>query len=116
LKHPFELKGVDGMLPAGEYRVLTDEELIDGLSFLAYRRVATLILSIVVLPDSPGMLTVDPQDLAAAQERDRAAPAAKEPYVRLRDVGYSRRFDHVGDNSGVAPIAAVMPRCGEPRP
>jgi hypothetical protein len=23
LKHPFELKGVDGMLPAGEYRVLT---------------------------------------------------------------------------------------------
>jgi hypothetical protein len=75
-KRPFELKGVDSMLPAGEYRVLTDEELIDGLSYLAYRRVATLIFPLTVLPQSPGMLTVDPQDLAAAQERDRSAPAA----------------------------------------
>ena len=74
-KHPFELKGVDGILPAGEYRVLTDEEVIDGLSFLAYRRVATLIFPLAVLPDSPGMLTVDPQDLAATQERDRTAQA-----------------------------------------
>jgi hypothetical protein len=72
-RHPFSLKGTDGMLPAGDYRVLTDEELIDGLSFLAYRRVATLIFSVAMRPDSPGMLTVDPEDLAAAQERDRAA-------------------------------------------
>ena len=30
---PFLLKGVDGVLPAGDYRVVTDEELIEGLSF-----------------------------------------------------------------------------------
>ena len=42
---PFLLKGVDRMLPAGAYRVVTDEELIEGISFPAYRRVATMIFS-----------------------------------------------------------------------
>ena len=41
--HSFELKGVDRILPAGEYRVVTDEELIEELSFPVYRRVATRI-------------------------------------------------------------------------
>ncbi len=31
--HPFRLKGVDRVLPPGDYEVLTDEELIEGLSF-----------------------------------------------------------------------------------
>jgi len=43
---PFLLKGVDRELPAGDYRVVTDEELIEGLLSLskessdigAYRR------------------------------------------------------------------------------
>jgi hypothetical protein len=74
-KHPFALRGYDGVLPAGDYRVLTDEELIDGLSYLAYRRVATLIFPLAVLPDSPGMFAIEPEDLAAAQERDRAPQA-----------------------------------------
>ena len=73
-RYPFTLKGADGPLPAGDYRVLTDEELIDGLSYLAYRRVATLIFSLVARPDAPAMFTIDPEDLSAAQERDRAAP------------------------------------------
>src|SRR6185295_18120733 len=30
---PFLLKGVDRVLPAGDYRVVTDEELMEGLSF-----------------------------------------------------------------------------------
>ncbi len=33
---PFLLKDVDRILPAGDYRVVTDEELIEGLSFAAY--------------------------------------------------------------------------------
>jgi hypothetical protein len=77
-RHPFALKGADGILPAGDYRVLTDEELIDGLSFLAYRRVATLIFPLAVRRDSPGMLTVDPHDLAAALERDQASLATRD--------------------------------------
>lgn len=37
--HPFLLKGIDRILPAGDYRVVTDEELIEGVSFPVYRRV-----------------------------------------------------------------------------
>ena len=41
--HPFKLKGVDRILPPGDYRVVTDEEQIEELSFPVYRRVATMI-------------------------------------------------------------------------
>ena len=41
---PFLLKGVDRILAPGEYRVVTDEELIEELSFPVYRRVGTMIL------------------------------------------------------------------------
>jgi len=40
---PFCLKGVDRDLPPADYRVVTDEELIEGLSCAAYRRVSTAI-------------------------------------------------------------------------
>ncbi len=40
--HPFELEGFDAQ-PAGSYEVVVDEELIEGLSILAYRRVGTFI-------------------------------------------------------------------------
>jgi hypothetical protein len=79
---PFLLKGVDRVLPPGEYRVMTDEELIEGLSFLAYRRVSTVIF----VPaqshhaSSVEMVAIDPRDLQAAQDQDRAmrqVPAAE---------------------------------------
>jgi hypothetical protein len=69
---PFTLKGVDRLLPAGNYRVVTDEELIEELSFPVYRRVSTMIF----VPgethhaSSVEMVAIDPQDLYAAQERD----------------------------------------------
>ena len=72
---PFSLSGIDGVQPAGSYTVETDEELLPGLSFPAYRRVATLIF----LPARPGdavsgrVATVDPLELEAAQERDAMA-------------------------------------------
>ena len=69
---PFLLKGVDRMLPAGAYRVVTDEELIEGISFPIYRRVATMIF--VPAPhgaSSIEMVTIDPLDLQAALERDQ---------------------------------------------
>ena len=75
-KHPFLLKGVDRVLPAGGYRVVTDEELIDGLSFSAYRRVATMIFVPAQSPHvcAVEMVTIDPSDLLAAQEKDAATP------------------------------------------
>jgi len=67
---PFVLKGVERRLPAGRYRVATDEELIEGLSFPAYRRVATMIFVPGSNASSLEMLTIDPADLQAAHERD----------------------------------------------
>ena len=69
---PFLLKGVDRMMTAGDYRVVTDEELIQELSFPVYRRVATMIFVPAASrhASSIEMVTIDPQELKAAQERD----------------------------------------------
>jgi hypothetical protein len=66
--HPFELKGVDRILPPGDYRVLTDEELIEELSFPAYRRVATMIFVPAASrhASSVEMVSIDPQGLKSA--------------------------------------------------
>ena len=68
--HSFELKGIDRILPPGEYRIVTDEELIEELSFPVYRRVSTMIFVPAKSASSVEMVAVDPQDLQAAQERD----------------------------------------------
>ena len=75
---PFMLKGVDRLLPAGDYRVTTDEELIEGLSFPVYRRVATMIFVPGPAQRSFEMITIDPADLQAAQKRDAAEAAIGE--------------------------------------
>jgi hypothetical protein len=85
--HPFALKGVDRVLPPGNYRVVTDEELIEELSFPVYRRVATMIFVPASQGSSTEMIAIDPLDLQAAQERDRAGhrPAgsdSKQPAAR----------------------------------
>lgn len=67
---PFWLKGVDRMLPAADYRIVTDEELIEGLSFPAYRRVSTAIFAPAPSGSAVEMVTVDPLDLEAALEQD----------------------------------------------
>jgi hypothetical protein len=70
---PFLLRGVDRVLPAGDYRIVTDEELIEGISFPAYRRVSTMMF----VPGTNGassieMVTIDPLDLRDALDRDAA--------------------------------------------
>ena len=72
---PFMLKGVDRLLPAGDYRVTTDEELIEGLSFPVYRRVATMIFVPGPAQRSFELITIDPADLQAAQAQAEADPA-----------------------------------------
>jgi len=74
-QHPFTLNDAEQRYPAGCYRVLTDEQPIEGLSFLAYRRVSTMMF----VPGCDGgssieLITVDPGELAAAQQRDALKP------------------------------------------
>jgi hypothetical protein len=76
--HPFLLKGVDRILGAGDYRVVTDEELIEELSFPVYRRVATMIFVPAGSRNASSieMVTIDPRDLREAQDRDAATKPA----------------------------------------
>jgi hypothetical protein len=69
---PFSLSGIDEEQPAGTYTVETDEELLPGLSFPAYRRIASLIFlrSRGGGPVVEEIANVDPLELQAAQERD----------------------------------------------
>jgi hypothetical protein len=77
-KHPFSLKGIERRLAPGQYEVVTDEALVQELSFPVYRRVATLIFlpAEAYEPSSIEMVNVDPADLAAAHERDQATVPA----------------------------------------
>ena len=67
---PFYLKGVDRVLPPGDYQVMTDEELIEGLSFPAYHRVSTAIFVPAPSGSAIEMATIDPLDLQAAHALD----------------------------------------------
>lgn len=70
---PFGLSGIDGMQPAGDYAVDHDEELIEGISRLAYRRAATFIHLPAIASRSltSQLMAVDPAELEAALQQDR---------------------------------------------
>jgi hypothetical protein len=70
---PFALSAVDRPSPAGTYRLAVDEEDIAGLSFLAFKRVATMLHAPAVsAPGGPNqMFVVNADELAAACEADR---------------------------------------------
>jgi hypothetical protein len=71
-RRQFTLAALEGAQPAGTYRVETDEERLEGVSFDAFQRVATMLH----LPamSTPGgrrqVVTVDPAELTAALEAD----------------------------------------------
>jgi hypothetical protein len=73
---PFRLDGVDRLLPAGGYEVVTDEEMIEGLSFASFRRVATMIMVPAAARNgSMEMIPIDPADLDRARRIDADAGA-----------------------------------------
>ena len=77
-KHPFRIRGIERLLPAGTYDVVTDEEAIEGLSFPAYRRVATMItVPSENIRGSMEMVSIGSIDLANAQAAD-ASPSTND--------------------------------------
>ena len=51
-------------MPAGNYRVVTDEELIEELSFRVYRRVSMMMFVPAKSASSVEMVAIDPQELS----------------------------------------------------
>ena len=74
-RHPFRIKGIDRLLQAGAYEVVTDEEMIEGLSFASFRRVATMIMVPGAPPrvSSMEMFSISATDLSDAQRIDASA-------------------------------------------
>lgn len=73
-KHAFQLAPFDVAQPAGAYRLVIDEEEVLGLSFLAYRRTATMLHTPAIsAPGTHRVFPVDPAELATALETDAQA-------------------------------------------
>lgn len=69
---PFRLAGVDGLQPAGTYVIETEEELLQAVSFVAWRRLETVI-RLPRTPDGPmvdQIVTIDPEALEATLALD----------------------------------------------
>ena len=72
-KRAFTLKGVERQLPPGDYELVTDEELIEELSFPVYRRVASWIMARgQSAATATEMIPIDPAEIDVVHERDRA--------------------------------------------
>lgn len=71
-QRPFALKDIVGTQPPGTYQIETVEQTIDGLSFIAFRRISTTILLPAIGSSSARrqLVDIDPADLAAALHRD----------------------------------------------
>lgn len=72
--YPFSFAGLDGVQPAGTYKVVTEEEELPNLSFVAWRRVATLMYlpAVGTASAKEQVITIDPKDLSTAVARDKA--------------------------------------------
>ena len=75
-RHPFALKGLGSAVSPGTCRIDIEAEQIDGLSFPAYRRLATFIrVPVAGRSGCSQDLLVDPKELERALARDSAADA-----------------------------------------
>ncbi len=69
--YPFVVAGYTEELPAGEYQVLADDEVMLSNSFAAYRRAATFLL-INLHAGKSELRAVDHRDLELALAQDQA--------------------------------------------
>lgn len=83
LSHPFRTSALDRVQPAGTHRIVTDEEETIGLSFLAFRRKATMlhVPAIEVSATAREIVPIDSAEPDAILEggftrRPRGAPSA----------------------------------------
>jgi len=65
---PFVLYGFDKIEPPGTYKVETEEESIDDVSFPVWKRVATIIH--ITHGGATEYVRIDPEDLRKALTRD----------------------------------------------
>jgi hypothetical protein len=86
-RHPVHIRGIARELPAGAYEVVTDEEMIEGLSFASWRRIATMItVPSEGVQGATEMLSIGSVDLADAQASDAQAADLHSPDLQSADL------------------------------
>jgi hypothetical protein len=71
-RHSFALAGQETEQPPGTYRLVTEEEQIPGLSFVAFRHTATLLhLPSISTSGTHQVVSIAPKQWAAMLEGDR---------------------------------------------
>lgn len=80
-RHPFTLSALDEPVGAGNYVVEMLEESLEGVSFVAYRRVSTTmtITSNVCGAVLRQLIEIDPAELELAIVRDKEIQATTNP-------------------------------------
>lgn len=75
-RRPFRLSARTGPLPAGRYQVDTEEEMLTGLSFPAWRRTSMTIMRHGLASGRlVQSLAITPAELAAALATDARVPS-----------------------------------------
>ena len=71
-RHPFRVPQLEVDLPPGTYRITIEEQPIESLSFLAYRRVGTQlhIPAIGQMRNTMQYVTLPPGELEALKQQD----------------------------------------------
>lgn len=89
-EHPFEIDGYIDALPAGDYEMVVDEELLQNLSFVSYLRTATYL----IIKKNKGdyniqMHRIDPEELelvlALDQKRSSKPKNNETTFSKLED-------------------------------
>ena len=106
-RRPFSLRGLDEMQPAGTYTVETNEELLESLSFPAWRRTATVIL---LRPQTGGVglgqdLEIDPSELEAVEDSDALNLPAAVVEATLGDLLADGVLQQAVQSAGLSPAA-----------
>jgi hypothetical protein len=87
---PFFLRRIDRELPAGSYPVETEEEALEGVSGLSYRRIEIRLFTPRVTGVSEAeMWVISPGDLDAALALDREPASRREQGGDLRSVAHN---------------------------
>ncbi len=80
-RRPFVLDGFDRVEPAGTYTVDTEDETIDDVSFVAWKRCAPVMH--IVRDGATEYVRIDPEDLRKALSRDEAQDEPDGAQARL---------------------------------
>ena len=86
-RRPFQFVGMEGLAPAGRYKISLEEEQLDSLTVEAWRQTSVTLQ--IASAGGTDYLSLDPMDLRDALLRDSddsIDPSAPVPGARLREV------------------------------